>query len=148
MLEYWQEKVESIFEVRQTNYTGKRILFTFVLIVIMAASLPLYFRYENHVHDGYSQDHQTVEQWVSAYEAEWGHYPLGGKVDLEKEKHLKAFFEQNRLNPDRNLYYLSSEKLPALEGMKRTYIIDADYGTLYTAEYIIFDMRRMHLPGS
>ena len=147
MMDYLHEKMESLFEVKQTEYTGKRILFTFVLIVLMAASLPLYFRYENHAHDRYTQDYERVKEWVVAYEMEHGDYPLGERVVLEDEKHLMAFFQQNHLNPDRNLFYVSDEKLPQLNELKRTYILDADFGILYTAEYIIYDMRRMHLPG-
>lgn len=147
MMEYLQEKMDSVFEVKQTKYSGIRIFITFLLIIFMAASLPLYFRYENHVHENYAGDYYQVKNWVEIYASDVGKYPLGEQVSLEEEKHLLAFFEQNHLNPDRNLYYVSTELIPGLEDLKYTYIIDADYGALYTAEYIIYDMRRMHLPG-
>jgi hypothetical protein len=147
MLETLYEKVESLFEVRQTSYTGKRIFLTFILIVLAAASLPLYFRYEEKIHEDYALAYGEAKNWISTYRASHGEYPLGQLVSLEDEKDLKKFFEENRLNVERRLYYANVEKLPELNQHKYTYIIDVDHGTLFTAEYVIYNMRRMHVPG-
>ena len=147
MLKTLHEKVESLFEVRQTSYTGKRILFTFILIVLTAASLPLYFRYEEKVHEGYALDYGEAKKWVATYKAIHGEYPSGQLVSLEDENDLRKFFVENRLNSERRLYYANAEKLPELNQLKYTYIIDVDHGALFTAEYVIYNMRRMHVPG-
>jgi hypothetical protein len=147
MLETLHEKIESLFEVKQTSYTGKRIFFTFILIVLVAASLPIYFRYEEKVHEDYAQEYGEVKKWVAAYKSIHEEYPLGQLVSLEDEKELKAFLGGNRLNSERRLYYANVEKLPELNQLKYTYIIDVDHGTLFTAEYVIYNMRRMHIPG-
>ena len=147
MWEKIQEKIESIFEVKQTKYTGKRIFLTFGLIVLIAFSLPLYFRYEEKVHQAYVAEYQQVKAWTTAFYQEEGHYPLGERVILEEEKDLSVFFHDNNLNPDRRLYFVSNEVLAQADNLKYTYVIDGDNGALFTSEYVIYRMRRMHIPG-
>ena len=147
MMETLRDKLESLFEVKQTKYTGKRIALTFLLIVLAAFSLPMYFRYEARVHDAYAAEYHEVKQWVVTYQQDHGGYPLAGQVILEEEKDLAAFFSDNHLNPNRQLYYLDMTTFSAAEGLKYTYVFDPDNQAMFTTEYIVYDMKRMHLPG-
>lgn len=147
MWEKIHDKIESIFEVRQTKYTGKRIFITFSLVVLMAFSLPLYFRYEEKVHQEYAAEYQQVKEWTTAFYHQEGNYPLGQQVILDDEKDLSAFFRENNLNASRALYYVSVDVIPELSSVKYTYVIDGDNGALFTTEYVIYKMRRMHIPG-
>jgi len=147
MWEKIHEAVESIFEVKQTKYTGKRIFLSFGLIVLMAFSLPLYFRHEEKVHQEYAAEYQQVKEWTTVFYHQEGHYPLGQQVMLEDEKDLSAFFQDNNLNTARVLYYLDHKDMPQLNGLEHTYVIDGDNGALFTTEYVIYRMRRMHIPG-
>ncbi|MEN1760954.1 hypothetical protein [Anoxynatronum sibiricum] len=147
MMETLRDKLESLFEVKQTKYTGKRIALTFLLIVLAAFSLPMYFRYETWVHDTYAAEYHEVKQWVVAYGQDHGTYPLTEKMNLDEEKDLAAFFSENRMNPDRQLYYLDMTAFPKVDDLKYTYVFDPDHQALFTTEYIIYDMKRMHLPG-
>ncbi len=147
MWEKIHDKVESIFEVKQTKYTGKRIFLTFGLIVLMAFSLPLYFRHEEKVHQAYAAEYQQVKEWTDTYYHQKGNYPLGQRVTLEDEKDLSAFFHEYNLNTARDLYYLDHKEAPQLDGLKYTYVIDGDNGALFTTEFVIYRMRRMHIPG-
>ena len=147
MWEKIHDKIESVFEVKQTKFTGTRIFITFSLIVLMAFSLPMYFRYEEKVHQEYSAEYQQVKDWTTAFYHQEGKYPLGRQVNLDDEKDLSAFFQENSLNTSRTLYYVNSDDLPQLNTLKYTYVIDGDNGALFTTEYVIYKMRRMHIPG-
>ncbi len=147
MWEKVQESIESIFEVKQTKYTGKRIFFTFCLVVLMAFSLPMYFRYEAKVHHAYATEYQQVKAWTVAYYQQHGNYPVKEQVALADEKDLAVFFETYHLDENQDIYYLQQEKWPHTEALKYTYVINVNQGTLFTTEYVIYHMRRMHIPG-
>lgn len=141
------EKIESIFEVKQTKYTGIRISITFSLIVLMAFSLPMYFRYEEKVHQEYMEEYQQVKEWTTSFYHQEGGYPLGRQVNLDDEKDLFAFLKEYNINTSRSLYYVNIDDLPQLNTLKHTYVIDGESGVLFTTEYVIYKMRRMHIPG-
>lgn len=147
MWEKIHEKIESVFEVKQTKYTGKRIFLTFGLIVFMAFSLPLYFMYEEKVHQAYAEEYQQVKNWTTAFYHQEGHYPLGERVILDAEKDLSVFFQENNLNTARDFYYVDKEEIPQIKGLEYTYVIDGANGALFTTEYVIYRMRRRHIPG-
>lgn len=140
------EKIEDLFTVKQTKYTGKRVLITFAFVILAVMSLPLYFMYEDYAYEKYLQEYSVVSNNVKAYYEANGQYPVGEEISWESEKDLRIFFEENKLNYNRRLYYIDNSLMSEAEDYENTYIIDIDYGTLFTSEFKIYHFERWHLP--
>ncbi len=137
------ERFEELFTVKQTKHTNGRLLFTFLLVFVAAAILPLYFRYEDYTYAKYKAAYQEVKAAVEEFHAVKGEYPIGHPIQWDNEKQLKAFFSKGRTHG--RLYYVDVEQLTQLKELKYTYLIDIDRGTLYTSQFIAYRLERWHM---
>lgn len=144
MLEKLSDKLENLFVVDQKKQTGKGIFSTFLIALAIFLIIPGYVRYSKYVYKGYKERYDAVKSSVTAYYETHGVYPIGDAINWGKEKDLSRFMETNRMGKDRRLYYINPSLLPDLGKLKETYLIDIDYGMLYTSEYRIYQFTRWH----
>lgn len=137
-------KLEDLFVVKQTKYTGKRIFFTFALVILMGMSLPIYFMFEDYNYEKYLIEYEMVDANIKAYYEAEGLYPAAEAIKWDNEKNLRYFFEDNHFNLNRRLYYVDITLMPNISEINYTYIIDIDTGTLFTSEFKIYHFKRWH----
>jgi len=136
------EKLDGLFEVKQTKFTGKRIFLALCLVVVMVMSLPMYFKYENYRYQNYYNEYNEAKGLIFQYVATHDEFPIGDKINLKKEKNLIGFLNNNI--GDRQLYHINTDLIPEMKKFKYTYIIDTKYEFLYTSEFVVYEMRRWH----
>ncbi|MBM7614293.1 hypothetical protein [Alkaliphilus hydrothermalis] len=137
------EKLDGLFEVKQTKFTGSRIFVALCLMVVMLMSLPMYFKYENYRYQNYYNEYIEAKNLTFDYAEIHGKYPIGEKINLKKEKDLYGFL--NNYLGDRQLYYINTDLIPEMKDFKYTYIFDTKYEYMYTSEFVVYKMRRWHL---
>ncbi|MCC5911198.1 MAG: hypothetical protein JJT76_12245 [Clostridiaceae bacterium] len=146
MLQRILEKLDTLFTVKQTKYTGKRIFITFCLVVLSVFSLPIYHKYEDYTYGRYSDQYQQASSIIQEYYSEYGEYPVSHSIDWKKEKNLNKFFQENRYDRSRrSLYYVDEDLIPEIDQLRYNYLIDINTGTLYTREWVPYKYRRWHL---
>ena len=144
MLEGLRDRIEILFTVKQEKQTGKGILISFIIAVLIFISMPIYFRYEDYAYGRFQKSYHAVKDRVMAYYEVHGAYPQGNEINWEQEKNLARFFEANGMDKNRRLFYLDTEWLSELGQLKETYLIDIDYGMIYTSDFQIFHFARWH----
>lgn len=147
MAQWFAEWREGLFEVRQSTFTGRKIFFSFCLLMLIGMSLPMYFMYEDRVQEKYAHEFTMVREAAGEYREATGGYPVGDPINWEREKNLAEFFRESHLETTRQLYYLDPDQLTDPGRVRYTYIIDVNTGLMFTSEYVIYRMRRMHIPG-
>lgn len=145
MLQKIGDKIEDLFTVKQTKYTGKRLIITLGLAILFIFSLPIYFKYEDYAYEKYKQHYQEATQIIIDYYQAYGVYPTGDQIKWDQEKNLNTFFTENNFNKNRRLYYIDLDVLPEIKAKPFTYILDIDHGVLYTREFRVYQNRRWHL---
>lgn len=139
------KKIDNLFTVKRTKQTPGRIFITFCILLMVVASVPIYFIYEDYTYGKYKEEYYLVKQHIESYKQLEGNYPIGKPIDWKEEKDLALFFEENHLSRDKRLYYIDDSSIPQIRELKYTFIIDVDRGTLYTSEFVVYYFRRLHL---
>lgn len=138
---------ERLFEVKHEKQTLKKF-FSFVLFIILGSSVYIVMTYQNYRYDEYSNEYGRVEEALESYKEIYGVYPLGSEVNWKDERRLKKYFSSNNFTRGEKFYYIDLKSLDLTDQVKRTYLIDIDRDRLYTSEFVIYDMRRWHIPGA
>ncbi|ABR50279.1 hypothetical protein Amet_4199 [Alkaliphilus metalliredigens QYMF] len=139
------DKLDSLFTVERKDNNFKRIFMTFVLLILVGVSLPMYFMYEDYAYNKYKDHYEQVKTVVEEYKLQEGVYPVGEEMSWSDEKQLNTFFQSNNFNQARQFYYIDKSLLSQWVPSKYTYIIEIDTGTLYTSEFVVFKNKRWHL---
>ena len=138
------EKMDSLFNVERKELTYKKGFFMLALILLAGFSIPLYSKYEDYKYSQYKPEYNSVVEIVESYKNQEGEYPIGSKVNLNKEKDLSKFFTENSLSWGNELYYIDTSLIDELEKTKYTYIVDIDKEKIYTSEFVVYKFRRWH----
>lgn len=136
--------LDGLFTVKQTKHTWKRVVFTFVLVILMVMSVPLYFRYERAVYENYYDEYMQAKQLIMEYYKVHEEFPIGERFDFAKEKDLRIFFTEHKMSMNRKLYYVDTALLLELKDFKYTYVIDVDNQFVFTREFVVYAMERWH----
>ena len=139
---------DSLFEVKQSKFTLKKVFLTFALFILVGSALPMTMVYQKNNYAAYAQEFFMVEEAVEQFVKVHGYLPIGNEVDWKKEKDLRAFFETSSVTMGTTFYYLDLNMLTLETPVERTYVIDHERESIYTREFVSYDMRRWHIPGA
>lgn len=145
---YIAEFVDSLFEVKQSKFTLKKVFLTFALFILVGSTLPMTMVSQKNNYAAYAKEFSMVREAYEAFVDAHGYAPVGNEVDWKKEKDLSDYFEESNVTKGATFYYLDLGALSLDTPVKRTYVLDMEKERLYTREFVSYDMRRWHFPGA
>lgn len=140
------EAIEKLFEVKQKKNTLPKTIMTFVLFLVLANMLFIFFAFEDRSYGAYKEDYGVVKNGILKYKNANGEYPLGGIVDWNNEKDLHNFLTENRFTMGSVFHYIDFDRIENLNTPKMKYIIDLDREIVYTSQSVPYKNKRWHIP--
>lgn len=140
------EAIEKLFEVKQKKNTLPKTIMTFVLFLVLANMLFIFFAFEDRIYGAYKEDYAHVKSNIIEYKTQNGNYPVAKEVDWSKEKNLYNFLIDNKFTMGSTFYYLDLNVIEGLEKVKMKYIIDIDREIVYTSQSVPYKNKRWHIP--